>query len=89
MPTTTVTGQFADATLKVENTWLHGVKLFKDGVLLATNKNLLALHKDVPLISIPVAFGDQQHLVEVFAFSLITIKLQLRVNGAFLAGDQL
>ena len=87
MPKKTITGTFADNSFSLENTWFSGAKLLHNGDVIANDNSLFALSKDKPMMSAKVMIDGSEATVEAFGFALITVKLQIRVNGTKIAGD--
>ncbi len=89
MPKKTVVGEFEGNKFVLENTWLSGAKLFHGGELVASNSELFALDKNKAIMSAKVMIGEVERLVEVFAYAIFTVKLQIRIDGKKIAGDKL
>lgn len=87
MPKKTIIGEFEGNKFVLENTWFSGAKLFHGNELVATNNGLFALNKNRALMSAKIMIGDVERLVEVFAYAILTVKLQIRVDGEKIAGD--
>jgi hypothetical protein len=88
MPKKTVVGEYDGNRITVENTWFSGAKLFHNGKLIATNNDLFAIKKNIPLMSAKIFINEVEYLVEVFAYAIITVKLQIKVNGEYVAGER-
>ena len=88
MPKKTIVGEFEGNRFIVENTWLSGAKLFHGEQLLAASNNMFAVNKSEPIMSATVVINEVERLVEVFAYALLTVKLQIKVDGTRIAGDQ-
>lgn len=88
MPKKVVTGEYEGNTITVENMWLGGAKLLHNDKVIASNSDFFAISKTKPLMSATIDFNDVKHLVEVYAYAIITVKLQIKVNGNYIAGDK-
>ncbi len=88
MPKKTVAGHYADETFVLENTWLGGAKLLHNDEVIATNNSLFSISKKKPLMSARVSVDGTERLVEAFGFAMLTVKLQIRVDGNKIAGDE-
>ncbi|PKM18386.1 MAG: hypothetical protein CVV11_13790 [Gammaproteobacteria bacterium HGW-Gammaproteobacteria-15] len=88
MPKKTVVGEYQGHKITVENTWFGGAKLFHNNDLVATNNDFFAVKKSVPLMSGKITINGVEHLIQVFGYALITVKLQIKINGKYLAGDR-
>lgn len=88
MPTKTVIADFGSDRFRVENTWFKGAKLSHNDALVATSDDMLALDKRAPIMSADVAVNGQTRKVEVFAWAILTVKLQIRIDGQFIGGDK-
>jgi hypothetical protein len=90
MPTKTVSGEYMGHKVVAENTWFHGAKLIVNGDIVATYGDLFVLSKTKPIMTAHVDFPQQSKAkIEVFAFALFTVKMQIMVNGEKIAGDEL
>lgn len=89
MPKKTIIGELEGERLIVENTWLSGVRLFHGEKLVGANSQTFAVNRGEPLISTYVVIGGTKRLVEVFVVASFTVKLQLKVDGRHLAGNEL
>jgi hypothetical protein len=87
MPKKTIVGEFGGSRFIVENTWFSGAKLFHGHELIATNNNMIAIKKGQAVMSAKVIIGEVERLVEVFAYAIFTVKLQIRIDGKIIAGD--
>jgi len=83
-----IVGEFAGSKFTVENTWLSGAKLFHGSELIATNNDTFAVKKDKAMIRAKVIVNEVERVVEVFAFAILTVKLQIKVDGEKIAGDE-
>lgn len=88
MPKKTVVGEYKGSRIVVENTWFNGAKLFCNGKLVATNNDWFATKKDVPVMSADIFLDEEKHLVEIFAYAIFTVKIQIKINGKYVAGDK-
>jgi len=89
MPKKTIIGEFEGSKFIVENTWLSGAKLFHGSELVATNNDFFALKKNKAIMSAKVMVAGIERLVEVFSYALVTVKLQIKVDGKKIVGDDL
>ncbi|MFV8783636.1 hypothetical protein ACNKU7_14555 [Microbulbifer sp. SA54] len=89
MPKKTVIGELEGERLIVENTWFSGIRLFHGEKMIGVNNQIFSVSKDSPLIRKEIVVGGVSRLVEVFAVALLTVKIQLKVDGQHLAGHRL
>ncbi len=88
MPKKILVVQHKDSEFLLENTWFSGAKLFQDNKLIAKNNVLFAINKNKPLMSATVIINGAEHLIEAFGYAYFTVRLQLKVNGEYIAGDK-
>ncbi len=88
MPKKILVVQHEGSEFLLENTWFSGAKLFQDNKLIAKNNALFAINKNKPLMSATVILNGAEHLIEAFCYAYFTVKLQLKVNGEYIAGDK-
>ena len=88
MPKKIVAGEYEGSTITVENTWFGGAKLLHNDKVIASNNNFFAVSKTKPLMSATIELNDVKHVVEVYGYAIITVKLQIKVNGSYIAGDK-
>ena len=89
MPKKTIVGEFEGNRFSVENTWFSGAQLFQNGALIAASNDTFALKKSEPMMTAKVVIEGSERIVEVFAFALLTVKPQIRIDGKKIAGDEL
>ena len=87
MPKKTIVGEYEGHRFKVENTWLSGAKLFHDDKLIAVTNDELALDKNEPKMTAKVLINRFERVVEVYFSAVFTVKIQIRVDGKKIAGD--
>jgi len=87
MPTTRLNGEFKGHQFQVINTWFGGLKFFHNDKLIEHNKNVLAIDKDTPLISKFIAIENTDRLVEIYVYAILRVKIQIKVDGIKIAGD--
>lgn len=87
MPKETVVGEFEGNEFVLENTWFSGAKLFHESELVASNNDLFSLNKNKSIMSAKIMIGEVERFVEVYAYAMFTVKLQIRIDGKKIAGD--
>ncbi len=88
MPKKIIHAQLGGDRLRVENTWLFGAKLFLNDQLIASNRDLFALDKSRPLMSAEACVNGIESRIDVIMWAIFTVKIQIRVNGDMLAGEE-
>jgi hypothetical protein len=53
-----------------------------------TNNDAFAIKKNKALMSAKVMINGVERLVEVFPYAILTVKLQIRIDGKKIAGDE-
>ena len=89
MPTKIVAGEWKGKPVEAINTWFNGATLKFDGKIVATNHDYFALRVAAPLMQAEVEVDGESALIEVYARALLTVQLELKLNGEHLAGDHL
>lgn len=84
-----VEGEFKGHTFLVVNRWFGGLKLYHNQKLIEHNKQLRATDKNKPLISKKIVIESVTRLVEVYAYAITSVKIQIRIDGQKIAGDDL
>lgn len=84
-----VKGDFKGHTFLVVNSWFGGLKFYHNDKLIEHNKKMLALDKNRPFISKTIVIEEIPRLVEVYAYAMSSVKIQIRVDGQKIAGDDL
>lgn len=82
-----VKGVFKGHTFLVVNRWFGGLKFYHNDRLIEHNKKLLALDKNKPFISETIIIEKIPRLVEVYAYAVTSVKIQIRIDGRKIAGD--
>ena len=89
MPKKILHAQVGDDRLRVENTWFSGATLFLNDQPIAKNNDFFALDRGIPLMSAEAAVNGSQSRIEVFVRAIFTVKIQIRLNGNIVAGEEL
>ncbi|MGI9283627.1 MAG: hypothetical protein ACR2PX_28965 [Endozoicomonas sp.] len=87
MPKKVITGQFEGSRFSVENTWFSGAKLLYEGKVIATNNSIFALKKEVPFMAATIDIAGTERNIEVFAYAIFNVQLQIKVDGQMIAGE--
>lgn len=66
---------------RVENNWKNGAKLYMNDIEVDTNKDLLAVKGEKPLLS----FADENTTVEVYIKAILFVKIKVVINGESLS----
>ncbi len=80
------TADFKGHQIRVFSTWTQDARLYIDGVCRDRSLRRVSLRK-TRILSTKLQVGDDDYLVEVFAKALLSIRLQLRINGRQVAGE--
>lgn len=89
MPKKTLYAQVGDDRLRVENTWFSGATLFLNDHPIARNNDFFAVNRLTPLISAEATVNGEKSQIEVFVRAIFTVKIQIRLNGTIVAGEEL
>ncbi|QYJ76127.1 hypothetical protein [Shewanella sp. FJAT-52076] len=88
MPRKVVETSIGNTSIKFENTWFSGAKLFVDDELVVKDNSLFSLDKKTPFVSKKIVVDGAVHLIEVFVYALWDVKIKLNLNGKYAAGDK-
>ncbi|MBP8008172.1 MAG: hypothetical protein KAY87_03485 [Thiopseudomonas sp.] len=88
VPKKIVETSIGNTSIKFENTWFSGAKLFIDNELVVKENSFFALDKKSPFVAKKVFVDGAEHLVEVFVYALWDVKIKLHLNGKYVAGDK-
>lgn len=80
--------EFKGHEIRVISTWTQDVRLYVDGVCEGRSLKRVPLKKTC-ILSTVLTEGDEEYLVEIFAKALLSIKLQICINGRQVAGEVL
>ena len=78
--------EFKGHNIRVFSTWTQDARLYIDGVCRDRSMQRVSLNKE-RILCTTLQIGSNEYLVEVFAKALLSIKLQLRINGRQVAGE--
>ncbi len=78
--------EFKGHQIRVFSTWTQDVRLYIDGVCKDRSVRRVSLQKTC-ILSTTLRIGADEYLVEVFAKALLSVKLQLRIEGRQVAGE--
>lgn len=87
MPKKVLTYAYKGDTFTVVNTWFNGASLYHNNQLIDCNGDLLSLKKNVPFMRANVLVNGVGTLIEIFAYAVINVKLQMKINGEYVVGD--
>ena len=77
---------FKGHEIRVFSTWTQDARLYIDGVCRDRSIRRVSLQK-TRILSTNLQIGADVHRVEVFAKALLSIRLQLRIDGRQVAGE--
>jgi hypothetical protein len=89
MPKKTLHALVGSDRLRVENTWFSGATLFMNDQPIARNNGLFAASSQTPLMSAEATVNGSKSQIEVFVRAIFTVKIQIRLNGTIVAGEEL
>lgn len=78
--------EFKGHEIRVFSTWTQDARLYIDGVCRDRSIRRVSLRK-TRILSADLRIGEDDYRVEVFAKALLSIKLQLRIDGRQVAGE--
>lgn len=87
MLTKRVTGTFKGHTFLVVSRWLSGLKCYHNNQLIVRNKGLFAANKPKSFVEKSVIIEDVERVLEVYIYAVTRVKIQIRVDGQKIAGD--
>lgn len=80
--------KFKGHEIRVFSTWTQDARLFIDGDCKDRSLKRVSLNKTC-ILSAPLHDGTEEHSVEVFAKALLSVRLQICVDGRQVAGEVL
>ncbi len=78
--------EFKGHEIRVFSTWTQDARLYVDGVCRDRSVRRVSLRK-TRILRTDLQIGADVHLVEVFAKALLSIRLQVRIDGRQVAGE--
>ena len=78
--------EFKGHEIRAFSTWTQDARLYIDGVCRDRSIRRVSLRK-TRILSAHLRVGADEYLVEVFAKALLSIRLQLRIDGRQVAGE--
>ena len=78
--------EFNGHEIRVFSTWTQDARLYIDGVCRDRSIRRVSLQK-TRILSTNLRIGTDDYRVEVFAKALLSIRLQLRIDGRQVAGE--
>ena len=78
--------EFKGHEIRVFSTWTQDARLYIDGVCRDRSIRRVSLRK-TRILHTNLRIGADEHLVEVFAKALLSIRLQVRIDGRQVAGE--
>jgi len=72
--------------VRVVSTWTQDVRMYIDGACKGRSIKRIP-HKKTRILSTTLCDGSDEYLVEVFAKALLSVKLQVCINGRQIAGE--
>ena len=78
--------EFRGHEIKVFSTWTQDARLYIDGVCRDRSIRRVPLRK-TRILSTNLRIGTDEYRVEVFAKALLSVRLQLRIDGRQVAGE--
>lgn len=88
MPTKKISATYLGHEFVVINSWFGGMKFFHNDELLEHHKGKFAVDKNKPVMSHFVSIDDVDRFVEVYVYAILSVKIQIRVDGEKIGGDQ-
>ena len=77
---------FKGQEIIISSKWTQDARLYINGVCKDRSIRRVSLRK-TRILSTTLSIGSKKYFVEVFAKALLSIKLQLRINGKQIAGE--
>lgn len=77
---------FKGREIRAFSTWTQDARLYVDGVCRDRSIRRVSLRKTC-ILSTNLRIGTDEHRVEVFAKALLSVRLQLRIDGRQVAGE--
>ena len=78
--------EFKGHEIRVFSTWTQDARLYIDGVCRDRSIRRVSLLK-TRILSADLRIGKEDYRVEVFAKALLSIRLQVRIDGRQVAGE--
>ena len=78
--------EFRGHEIRVFSTWTQDARLYIDGDCKDRSLRRVSLNK-ICILSTSLHDGTEEYRVEVFAKALLSVRLQIRVDGRQIAGD--
>ncbi len=78
--------EFKGHEIRAFSTWTQDARLFVDGVCRDRSIRRVSLRK-TRILTTNLRIGADEHRVEVFAKALLSVRLQLRIDGRQVAGE--
>ena len=78
--------EFKGHEIRVFSTWTQDARLYIDGVCRDRSIRRVSLLK-TRILSTDLRIGKEDYRVEVFAKALLSIRLQVRIDGRQVAGE--
>ena len=78
--------EFKGHEIRAFSTWTQDARLYVDGVCRDRSIRRVPLQK-MRILSTNLRIGADEHRVEVFAKALLSVRLQLRIDGRQVAGE--
>lgn len=78
--------EFKGHEIRAFSTWTQDARLYVDGICRDRSIRRVSLRK-TRILSTSLRIGADEHRVEVFAKALLSVRLQLRIDGRQVAGE--
>ncbi|MXY98919.1 MAG: hypothetical protein F4Z29_14585 [Gemmatimonadetes bacterium] len=78
--------EFKGHEIRAFSTWTQDARLYVDGICRDRSIRRVSLRK-TRILSTSLQIGADEHHVEVFAKALLSVRLQLRIDGTQVAGE--
>ena len=78
--------EFKGHEIRAFSTWTQDARLYVDGVCRDRSIRRVSLRK-TRILRTSLQIGADEHRVEVFAKALLSVRLQLRIDGRQVAGE--
>jgi hypothetical protein len=73
-------------SFRVTNNWFGGMKIYQNNNLIAHNKRVFAFYKNEPVFSRIITIDETEKLVEIYAYAIFRVKIQIKIDGVKIAG---
>lgn len=87
MPKRVVAIEHEGLSIRVENTWFSGAKLFINDLLEDTNKQLISVSGAKPILTSTKELNGKKYDIAVYCVAWLSVKLKVCVNGVRVGGD--